>query len=385
MPGVKKYNIVNVKVFDGYKFVPGHIIVNGSTIGENRDAAGAEPIDGNGGYLIPGFIDCHVHLHAGHPECMYQMRDHGITSAMDMETWPLEGFNELRSLPGVPDVKGAGLAAQYNRLPPNFWPPESKVETPRDAHIFVAHRARENLDFIKLISDPPPVTDPTQTPKRGIDEATMTALCVCADQHDMLTIAHATEHIGFNLALKSGVKIITHTPLTKGKNGGEGELNAIIWMAALQRVCVPTLIMMKGTAENRPIEGYSIENAIESVKQMHRLGVPILAGTDANPNDAAPASPKYGSSLHEEFKLLKQAGMTNVEVLRAATVLPSQHLKLPDRGVIASGYRSDLVLLSADPTVDIGNAGKIVKIWVKGEMFAPGDRPHDRHHDHHHR
>jgi imidazolonepropionase-like amidohydrolase len=376
MPGVKKYNLVNVKVFDGNQFVNGHVIINGPVIGENKDAAGSEPVNCGGGYLIPGFIDCHVHLYPDHPECMYEMRDYGITSAMDMETWPLDKLNALRSLPGVPYVKSAGLAAQYNRL--GQWPPESKIETPDEAHTFVAHRASEGLDFIKMISDPPPPTPITPPGTRGLDLATMTELCVSADQHEMLTIAHAVEGVGFTMSLKAGVKLITHTPLVKGLDGGAAELNAIAQMAALKRISVPTLIMMQMTAANMvpPIPGASIQNAIDSVKQMHTLGVPILAGTDCNPGDDpnAPAAPKYGSGLHDEMALLKQCNMSNLEVLRSATVLPPQYFGMPDRGVIAPGYTSDLVLLTADPTVDIANTRKIAKIWVKGEMFAPGDR-----------
>jgi hypothetical protein len=305
---------------------------------------------------------------------MYELRDYGITSAMDMETWPLDKFNELRSLPGVPFVKGAGLAAQFNR--PGDWPPESKVETPADAHMFVAQRASEGLNFIKMISDPP-YPPPSTVP--GLSLPTMTELCTSAVQHDMLTISHSVEPVGFHYALNAGVDIICHTPLVKGIDGGAGEASGIAKMAALKRICVPTLIMMKLTAENVDPDGkigLSVQNSIDSVKQMHSLSVPILAGTDCNPGDDpdAPAAPQYGSSLHDEFELLTQANMTNVEVLRSATVLPPQYFRMPDRGVIAPGYTSDLVLLSADPTVDIKNTRKIAKIWVKGEMFAPGDR-----------
>lgn len=361
-----KYNIVHVNVFDGWKFENGHVIVNGDKIGENRDAAGAQPIDGKGGFLIPGLIDSHAHV--GSKEELEALRDHGVTTALDMECWPLDKLNSVRGQEGYPTVRSAGLAAQYQRL--GEWPPESKVETPQDAHMFVAQRAYEGQDYIKIISDPPPFPPGT----RGIDEDSMRELVNCAKIHGMKTIAHATEGIGFTLALKTGVDIITHAPLIKGLDGGAAELNAIAQMLALKRVAVPTLIMMKGTAEgmNPKPPGMKYENAAESVAAMHRLGVPILAGTDCNSEPNAPCSPEHGASLHTEMKMLvDDAGLSNVEALRAATVLPPQYFDLPDRGVLAKGYRADMVLLAGDPTKDIANTLKVERIWIGGQMFTP--------------
>lgn len=183
------------------------------------------------------------------------MRDNGVTTGLDMECWPIEKLDSLRGLDGLPTVKSAGLAAQYQRV--GNWPEESKVETPKDA-------------------------DPPEPPPgaRGIDEASMRQLVNCAKMHGMKTIAHATEGIGFTLALKTGVDIITHAPLIKGLDGGKAELDAVAHMLATKRVAVPTLIMMKGTADsfNPPVPGMKYEHAAESVAAMHKLGVPITGG-----------------------------------------------------------------------------------------------------------
>jgi imidazolonepropionase-like amidohydrolase len=361
-----KYNIVHVNVFDGTNFSNGHVIVNGEEIGENRDAAGSEPINGNGGFLIPGLIDCHVHISC--KEELETMRDNGVTTGLDMECWPIEKLDSLRGLDGLPTVKSAGLAAQYQRV--GNWPEESKVETREDAHMFVGDRVRDRVDYIKIIADPPPFPPDT----RGIDEDSMRELVNCAKMHGMKTIAHATQGIGFTLALKTGVDIITHAPLIKGLDGGQAELDAVAHMLALQRVAVPTLIMMKGTAEGlkTPPRGMKYEHAAESVAAMHKLGVPILAGTDCNVEEEAPCQPKHGIDLHTELKMLvDDAGLSNVEALRAATVLPAQYFDLPDRGVLAKGYRADMVLLAGDPTKDIANTRKIERVWIGGQMFVP--------------
>jgi len=80
----------------------------------------------------------------------------------------------------------------------------------------------------------------------------------------------------------------------------------------------------------------SYDVARSTVGQWHRAGVPILAGTDANQAPSAPASPPYGTSLHHELGLLVDAGLSAVDALRSATVLPARYFGLSDRGVIAA-------------------------------------------------
>jgi imidazolonepropionase-like amidohydrolase len=92
----------------------------------------------------------------------------------------------------------------------------------------------------------------------------------------------------------------------------------------------------------------------------------VLAGTDANNAAGVPASPEHGSSMHRELELLVEAGLTPVDALRAATVLPARYFGLPDRGVIEAGQRADLVLIAGDPLADIGATRKIERVWCTG-------------------
>ena len=104
---------------------------------------------------------------------------------------------------------------------------------------------------------------------------------------------------------------------------------------------------------------------------MYQAGVPILVGTDANLSPYVPANPPFGSSLHQELQLLVQAGLSPVDAIRGATSLAAQKFQLYDRGSILPGLRADLVLLNADPTVDIHNSLSIEKVWVNGVEFDP--------------
>jgi imidazolonepropionase-like amidohydrolase len=99
---------------------------------------------------------------------------------------------------------------------------------------------------------------------------------------------------------------------------------------------------------------------------MYRAGVPILAGTDCHEEPDSFFEVKHGESLHQELELLVEAGVSVVDALRAATILPAEHFRLNDRGAIAEGKRADLVLLREDPTKDIRATRSIDRVWCGG-------------------
>jgi imidazolonepropionase-like amidohydrolase len=80
-----------------------------------------------------------------------------------------------------------------------------------------------------------------------------------------------------------------------------------------------------------------------------------------------------GTSLHQELQKLVQAGLTPLEALQTATLNPRDFLGRTDIGTIAAGGRADLVLLDGDPTKDISNTEKIRGVVVAGRYLAPED------------
>jgi imidazolonepropionase-like amidohydrolase len=99
---------------------------------------------------------------------------------------------------------------------------------------------------------------------------------------------------------------------------------------------------------------------------MHKVGIPILAGTDGIGEIPMIIDIPHGRGLHTELELLVEAGLTPAEAIRAATVVPAERHELHDRGTIEPGKRADLVLLKHDPLVNISNTRSIVRIWVGG-------------------
>ena len=104
--------------------------------------------------------------------------------------------------------------------------------------------------------------------------------------------------------------------------------------------------------------------ALQLVGRMHRAGVPLLAGTDAGSLYDFP-----GFDLHNELALMVRAGLTPLEVLRTATVNPARALGMTASiGRVAPGMLADLVLLDADPLLDIRNTTRIARVVAAGRI-----------------
>src|SRR5207249_2797219 len=90
-----------------------------------------------------------------------------------------------------------------------------------------------------------------------------------------------------------------------------------------------------------------LERGLRIVKALHDAGVPIVVGTD----EGIP-----GHSVHREIELYVEAGLTPMEALQAATLVPARAMKLDaELGAIEPGKRADLVVLDANPLDDVHN------------------------------
>src|SRR5262249_15982606 len=108
------------------------------------------------------------------------------------------------------------------------------------------------------------------------------------------------------------------------------------------------------------------QKSLEMVGAMRRAGVQIIAGTDTPNPFVFP-----GFSLHDELGLLVKAGLTPMEAVQAATRNAAVYLGMLDGvGTIEKGKLADLVLLDANPLVDIGNTKKINAVVVGGKLVS---------------
>jgi imidazolonepropionase-like amidohydrolase len=98
-------------------------------------------------------------------------------------------------------------------------------------------------------------------------------------------------------------------------------------------------------------------------------GVPTSVATDAgNPMVF------HGASALREMELMQAAGVPPLEVLRAATSRAAEKIgRLHDLGTVEPGKIADLVLLDADPTVDVANAKRLAAVIQDGKPHAAAD------------
>jgi imidazolonepropionase-like amidohydrolase len=114
-------------------------------------------------------------------------------------------------------------------------------------------------------------------------------------------------------------------------------------------------------------EGY--RKITRLIQQMHQAGVPILAGTDAAMMMEVPWKVP-GFSLHDELLLLVEAGLDPVDAIVAGSSAAARVMELHDVGTITAGARADLILLDADPHLDIRNTRSIQAVISNGEVFT---------------
>jgi imidazolonepropionase-like amidohydrolase len=108
---------------------------------------------------------------------------------------------------------------------------------------------------------------------------------------------------------------------------------------------------------------------LEIVGAMQRAGVKVLAGTDSAGLYLSP-----GFSLHDELALLVKAGLTPMQALQAATIDPATFLGLSESlGSLEKGKIANMVLLEANPLVDIRNTQKIASVVLRGRLISKSD------------
>jgi imidazolonepropionase-like amidohydrolase len=385
-----------VRVFDGERVLPeATVVVEAGRVtavgAEVAVPAGLEVLDGRGFTLVPGLIDAHVHAFG---PALAEALNFGVTTVLDMHGDPAM-LGELTPRRAALDPRqhadlfGAGwMATVPGGHGTQFGLPVQTLSTPAEAPAWVAARLAEGSDYIKLAYEPKDALG------RGpafpsLDLPTATALIAAAHAHQRLAVAHVSRLWCARDMLLAGVDGLVHVPSDRAADA------AFVALARERGAFVtPTLVVLAGfsgeqtdRAERDPalapyltpgqraslswredVPGFVVrlEAAVESVRQLHRAGVELLAGSDApNPGTA------QGASLHLELALLVRAGLSPLEALAAATSVPARRFGLGDRGRITPGARADLVLVRGDPTVDILATRTLVRVWKNG---APVER-----------
>ena len=95
----------------------------------------------------------------------------------------------------------------------------------------------------------------------------------------------------------------------------------------------------------------------------------IMTGTDLGGIWIIP-----GFSLHQEFRELSNAGFTPLEILQATTLNGARFLNRESTmGTVEVNKNADLVLLDANPVLNVANLSKIAGVFNAGKYFSKSD------------
>lgn len=111
---------------------------------------------------------------------------------------------------------------------------------------------------------------------------------------------------------------------------------------------------------------YAYDYQLKLVNAFNDKGVVILLGTDS------PTIPGLvpGYSLHQEMQILSNAGLSNYDILKSATLNAAQFLNISnDFGTIEVGKEASFILLSKNPLTAIENTLTIKKVFIRGRAF----------------
>ncbi|MEV4167321.1 amidohydrolase family protein [Nonomuraea dietziae] len=392
--------IRNVRVFDGVLTVPRtEVLIEDDRLAAYDGGRADLEIDGAGATLLPGLIDAHTHTFDGD---LAQALRFGVTTELDMFCLPGNLARQRRlaaERDDVADLRSSGiLATAPGGHPSQIMEATSgqdlgdavgafdTVADAGQAKAFVEARLAEGADYLKIVIDSGHVAG-LDLPVLAPD--VVAALVEAGHAAGLMAIAHAVTTEDAVVALDAGVDGLAHLvtdPLpeevaariaaqdvfvvstltyfeavTGDPSGAElvrderiGSLLPAQARAALDRD--PSVV---------PVHPDGVRNAVRAAAALHRAGVALLAGTDANP-----WAPLHGASMHREVLLLTEAGLSPAEALAAATSVPARRFGLADRGRIAPGFRADLLLVEGDPTTDITATRAIREVWRRGVRQA---------------
>lgn len=365
------------------------IEISGQTIirvGSTDEMRNPDSRDMGGIFAIPGLIDAHVHLclnpEIAEPEAQdkfsrdalldqiatraRQMLAAGITTARDLgggQWLELEIRDCIaRGALAGPRLLCAGQPITSVHGHCHFWGGEA---ADADAALAVLHRQLEHdVDLIKVMATGGNLTKGSTPADAQFDAATLAIIVRESATHGRHVAAHCHGTGGIANAARAGVTTIEHCSWVGSAGWAKNydpEVSAIIAAAGIW--VSPTINL----GWKRRIGSGAYEALIQAnYRRMREAGVKLIASTDAGiPNvfhhHLPLALPVFGHF----------AGLSNPEVLRAATVDCAQAIGLGDlTGKLAPGYSADLVLTEQNPLDDLGALASPVDVMAKGEWAS---------------
>ncbi|HXV40786.1 MAG TPA: amidohydrolase family protein [Steroidobacteraceae bacterium] len=337
----------------------------------------------------------------------------GVTGVVDIggPFWNFEVRDRAAATAEAPEMAVAGpLISMVDRPQLDLGdPPIIRIDSPDAARALVARQLPRKPDYIKVWFIH------RQGDDLAAQEAIVKAAGDAAHEAGLKLAVHATELVVAKAALRAGANFLVHSVFDQPV---DDEFIALI--KARDALYCPTLFVVQGyplalsgqwrptpieslradpqillamddlteipadklpervkklMAEAKPGQMLTSSSTVaaapkvgmDNLRRLVDAGVTVVMGTDAGNIGTL-----HGPSIHREFALMRESGLTPAEILRTATVNGARALGLADSaGRIAPGMRADLVLLDADPLADVANLQRVRVVLKDGVAYEP--------------
>src|SRR5438477_2730001 len=402
---------------------------------KSDNAKGARVVDCKGKFILPGYIDTHVHffqsgglftrpdavdltkirpyadeialIKKNLPDTLARYLRSGITSVVDVggPFWNFEVRKTANATAKAPRVAVAGpLISSVSREKLGLGdPPIVKIDTPDQARAFVRKLAEQKPDLVKIwyiVDKEHPVESFRPIVRATIEES---------HAHKIRVAVHATELETARAAVEEGADVLVHSVTDKPiddafvkllkdrhtilcptlvvferygrtfshqlnltpeeKAWGNPEVIASLDVTKIPQDKLPDRIKSALAKPDEALDRIkkTYEVALPNLKKLEDAGVTIAAGTDAGNIGTI-----HGPALFREFQLMKEAGLTPMQILQCATANAAKLFGGETRahiGSISDGNFADLVILRSDPLRDIKNTSDIDSVMKNGVLY----------------
>lgn len=376
--------------------------ITGLADGYAAAAAGDTVVDLKSATVMPGWIDCHVHLSGEQSPQSYtegffmNPADVALRSTVYAKRTLLAGFTTVRDCgaddklnlalrdaiakgwvdgprifaAGTVGTTGSHVGDNTNGLNTQLQELLAPTNTgvangPDEMRRVVRQRYKDGADFIKVSSTGGVLSLAKSGQAPLYTDAELAVVVQTAKDYGMKVAAHAHGTEGMLRAVRAGVHSIEH-----------GTFMTDEVMAAMKEKgtwYVPTISAGKFVGEKAKIDGYfpaivrpkaaMIGPIIQATfARAYQGGVKIAFGTDQG---VAP----HGDNA-KEFIYMVEAGMPAMKAIQAATLSAAQLLEMEkDLGTVESGKIADLVAVPGDPLADISLVTKVNFVMKAGKVY----------------
>jgi hypothetical protein len=365
-------------------------------IADNIDVKEVEIIDAENKYLTPGLIDMHVHLWDRHELGLYL--SNGVTAVRNL--WGMPMHLRLKE-----DIKNDEIISPlfFTTGPkltgPDFLGDDNlQLADPSEAKEKVISYKKRGYDFIKTYY--------------GLTEDLFDAVVKQATISDMDIIAHPSQKVPYSYHFNPQIKSIEHVediiqqPLKfkldtlkleevirdfeKSKHSSFSPTltvyNNIYQMLIDDQILESKQLqfinpLIKKVDSKAQFERWNTakqrdSSIVKTIKKqhdfhlkiiykLHKAGVTFISGTDAGIGVTIP-----GFSIHQELAFYKEAGFSNYETLKTATINASKtHTIMNNMGTIEVGKIANLIVVDDNPLLDLSVLKKPTTVFIKGRKL----------------